>query len=191
MFRRQTEPICAICGLNTGKAGRACQGDPCLPSAALHVGARQGKGDGIVACGYRRALSPECGYGHGRLLLCAVRRSDGRGRGVRSRCSAGNRGRGCRHGGGKDAAQRTVPDREDGADHGGRRGSRICVRGRRTLGDCVSTGSRWCNGASDRCVNVPVLTACLAAILICVSALAMIAHWLLRKVLRRNKNQEG
>ena len=40
-------------------------------------------------------------------------------------------------------------------------------------------------------VNVPVLTACLAAILICVSALAMIAHWLLRKVLRRNKNQEG
>ena len=40
-------------------------------------------------------------------------------------------------------------------------------------------------------VNVPVLIACLAAILICVSALAMIAHWLLRKVLRRNKNQEG
>lgn len=40
-------------------------------------------------------------------------------------------------------------------------------------------------------VNVPVLAACLAAILICVSALAMIAHWLLRKVLRRNKNQEG
>ena len=40
-------------------------------------------------------------------------------------------------------------------------------------------------------VNVPVLTACLAAILICVSALAMITHWLLRKVLRRNKNQEG
>ena len=40
-------------------------------------------------------------------------------------------------------------------------------------------------------VNVPVLAACLAAILICVSALAMIAHRLLRKVLRRNKNQEG
>lgn len=40
-------------------------------------------------------------------------------------------------------------------------------------------------------VNVPVLAVCLAVILICISALAMFLHWLLRKVLRRNKNQEG